>query len=44
MLEKLPVAYVYSSFTYVRKRRPDYPFPYFHHSLKALTKRKDLGL
>ena len=44
VLEKLPIAYVYASFSYARKRRPDYPFPYFNHSLKALTKRKNLGL
>jgi hypothetical protein len=44
VLERLPVGYVYASFNYARKRRPDYPFPYFHYSLKALGKRKSLEL
>jgi hypothetical protein len=43
-LEKLPVSYVYASFDYARKKRPDYPFPYFHYSMKALGKRKNIAL
>jgi hypothetical protein len=35
----LPVSYVYASFNYARKRRPDYPFPYFQYSLRALCKQ-----
>jgi hypothetical protein len=44
VLEKLPLSYVYASFDYARKRRPDYPFPYFRYSLKTLGKRKDIDL
>lgn len=40
---KLPVSLVYASFDYARKRRPDYPFPYFRYSLKTLAKRKNLA-
>jgi hypothetical protein len=43
-LDQLPVSYVYASFSYARKRRPDYPFPYFQHSLRALGKRKNIDL
>ena len=43
-LNQLPVSYVYASFSYARKRRPDYPFPYFQHSLRALGKRKNIDL
>jgi siroheme synthase (precorrin-2 oxidase/ferrochelatase) len=42
--EKLPVSLVYASFTYARKRRPDYPFPYFQYSLKTLANRKHIEL
>ena len=41
--KSLPVSLVYASFEYARKRRPDYPFPYFHYSLKTLAKRKNLA-
>ncbi len=40
----LPVSYVYASFSYARKRRPDYPFPFFQYSLRALGKRKNIEL
>ena len=40
----LPVSYVYASFHYARKRRPDYPFPYFRYSMKTLAKRKNIDL
>jgi len=42
--KKLPVALVYASFQYARKRRPDYPFPYFRYSVKTLAKRKNIDL
>jgi hypothetical protein len=42
--DALPVSYVYASFNYARKRRPDYPFPYFQYSLRALGKRKNIDL
>ncbi len=42
--DKLPLSLVYASFDYARKRRPDYPFPYFHYSLTTLAKRKNLDL
>ncbi|MHB0956602.1 MAG: hypothetical protein ACYC6N_21040 [Pirellulaceae bacterium] len=42
--EKLPVSLVYAAFDYARKRRPEYPFPYFHYSLKTLAKRKNIEL
>lgn len=42
--EELPVSYVYASFSYARKRRPDYPFPYFQYSLRTLARRKNIGL
>jgi len=38
--EKIPVSHVYASFNYARKRRIDYPFPYFQYSLQALSKRR----
>jgi hypothetical protein len=42
--KKLPVSLVYASFQYARKRRPDYPFPYFRYSVKTLAKRKNIDL
>ncbi len=42
--KKLPVSLVYASFQYARKRRPDYPFPYFRYSVKTLAKRKNINL
>jgi hypothetical protein len=42
--KKLPVALVYASFQYARKRRPDYPFPYFRYSIKTLAKRQGVNL
>ncbi len=43
-LEEVPVSYVYASFNYARKRRPDYPFPYFQYSMRTLGKRKNIDL
>ncbi|MHB8971804.1 MAG: hypothetical protein ACYC3X_18150 [Pirellulaceae bacterium] len=40
----LPVSLVYASFDYSRKRRPDYPFPYFEQSLRTLAKRKNIDV
>jgi hypothetical protein len=39
---KLPLALVYASFDYARKRHPQYPFPYFYYSVKTLAKRKNI--
>ena len=37
---KLPVSLVYASFRWARKRRSDYPFPYFKYAVRELAKRK----
>ncbi len=42
--DKLPVSLVYASFQYSRKRRPDYPFPYFVYSLETLIVRNKIVL
>jgi hypothetical protein len=44
MKGKLPVALVYASFQYARKRRPDYPFPHFVYSLRSLAQRNKIEI
>ena len=43
-VDELPVSFVYASYTYARKRRPDYPFPYFQHSLRTLCIRNKIEI
>lgn len=42
--QKLPVALVYASLQYARKRRPDRPFPHFVYSLRSLAQRKKIEI
>ena len=44
MKDKLPVALVYASFHYARRRRPDYPFPHFVYSLRSLAQRNKIEI
>jgi hypothetical protein len=38
--EELKLSIVYASFTYARKRRPQYPYPYFVFAVETLEKRE----
>jgi hypothetical protein len=42
--DKLPPSLVYASFEYARKRRPNYPFPYFVFSVQTLAKRNKIEI
>ena len=41
---KLPVSLVYAAFRWARRRRPDYPFPYFTSAIRALAKRNKIEI
>jgi hypothetical protein len=41
---KLPVSLVYAAFRWARRRRPDYPFPYFQSAVKALAKQNKIDI
>jgi hypothetical protein len=41
---KLPVSLVYAAFRWSRRRRPDYPFPYFASAIKALAKKNKIEI
>jgi hypothetical protein len=41
---ELPVSLVYAAFRWARRRRPDYPFPYFVSAIKALAKKNKIEI
>ncbi len=41
---KLPVALVYASYRYAKRRNPAIPFPFFETSLRSLAKRNRIIL
>lgn len=41
---KMPVSLVYAAFRWARRRRPDYPFPYFESAIRALAKKNKIDI